>query len=547
MRKIMLPLFLLLIIAFSFTATMMFQVNAEEAEFPHVEASKTVTPSKVEKDGTVEVTISLRGAGGVIPTPVDVVLILDRSGSMLGSKIRDAKEAAKIFLDYMDEEDRAGLVYYNYRISSVNLTYMNATNKEALKRAIDAAKAQGATDIYDAILTANQLLLSSPRAEAPMVEVLLTDGLHNFPTELPDSEFEALAQDCKRKGIMIYTVGLGADVNERVLRLMAETTGGDYYFAAKSEELEAIYREIAMKLSFAGTNIVVTERLPPFLTYNRDASKAPDGESTSEAGLTLRWNVGTLKVGESWEVTYTARADEALELDPAEILCRVEYITAEKASAIINLPPGFLYHGIAITGFTVETPKVTKGELVNATVSLSNHGIVRDSFELRTDVNGTLIDSREISLNPGGSTTLLIQWNTSDVEPGLYIITVKADPDNLIWESNRADNTASGEVEVEQPIGESWWIIVLLTVIIVIAIAGITYAKYFVAKKPAAAYRCPRCGTALGYSRVARRWYCPRCRRYYDVRVYRKVPPPKPRGKPPSTFRRPPPTPPRRR
>jgi hypothetical protein len=84
LRKIMLPLFLLLIIAFSFTATMMFQVNAEEAEFPHVEASKTVTPSKVEKDGTVEVTISLRGAGGVIPTPVDVVLILDRSGSMLG-------------------------------------------------------------------------------------------------------------------------------------------------------------------------------------------------------------------------------------------------------------------------------------------------------------------------------------------------------------------------------------------------------------------------------------------------------------------------------
>ncbi|MEM2123313.1 MAG: vWA domain-containing protein, partial [Candidatus Bathyarchaeia archaeon] len=116
MRKIILPLLLLLIIAVSFTVNTGFPVNAEELEFPHVEASKTVTPSKAEKDGTVEVTISLRGAGGVIPTPVDVVLILDRSGSMLGSKIRDAKEAAKIFLDYMDEKDRAGLVYYNYRI-----------------------------------------------------------------------------------------------------------------------------------------------------------------------------------------------------------------------------------------------------------------------------------------------------------------------------------------------------------------------------------------------------------------------------------------------
>ncbi|MBS7645320.1 MAG: VWA domain-containing protein [Candidatus Bathyarchaeia archaeon] len=547
MRKIVLPLLLLLVIAVSFTADTGFtvRVNAQE-EFPHVEASKTVTPSRVEKDGVVEVTISLRGAGGVIPTPVDVVLILDRSGSMLGSKIRDAKEAAKIFLDYMDEKDRAGLVYYNYRISSVNLTYMTAANKEALKRQIDAAKAQGATDIYDAILAANQLLLYSPRAEAPLVEVLLTDGLHNFPTELPDSEFEALALECKRRGIIIYTVGLGADVNERVLQLIAETTGGEYYFAAKSEELEGIYREIATKLSFAGTNIVVTETLPPFLAYNRDASKAPDEESTSEAGLTFRWNVGTLKVGESWEVTYTARAEEALELDPAAILCRVEYITAEKASAIINLPPGFLYHGIAITGFAVETPNVTQGELVNVTVSLLNHGIVRDSFELRTDVNGTLIDSREITLNPGGSTTLLIQWNTSDVDPGIYRITVKADPDNRIWESNRADNTASGLVEVKQPIGEFWWIIVLLIIVVVITLAGITYAKYFVAKKPVVAHRCPRCGSPLGYSRVARRWYCPRCGRYYDIRVYRKTPPPRPRGKPPSTlraFRRPPPPP----
>ncbi|MGC8849500.1 MAG: CARDB domain-containing protein, partial [Candidatus Bathyarchaeia archaeon] len=301
--------------------------------------------------------------------------------------------------------------------------------------------------------------------------------------------------------------------------------------------LEGIYREIATKLSFAGTNIVVTETLPSFLTYNRDASKAPDEESASEAGLTFKWNVGTLKVGETWEVTYTARAGEALELDPAEILCKVEYITAEKASAIINLPPGFLYHGIAITGFTVETPKVTRGELVNVSVRLLNHGIVTDSFELRTDVNGTLIDSRDITLNPSGSAALLIQWNTSDVDPGLYRITVKADPENLIWESNRTDNTAVGEVEVEQPIGESWWIIILLTIVIVITLAGITYAKYFVAKKPVVIHRCPRCGSPLGYSRVARRWYCPRCRRYYDIRVYRKTPPPKPKGKPPSAFR----------
>lgn len=542
MKKVLLSLLLVfMMIAVSFTASINWPANAEEVEFPHVEASKTVTPSQAEKDGTVEITITLKGAGGMVQTPVDVVLIIDRSGSMLGTKIRDAKEAAKIFLDYMDEEDRAGLVTYSSKISYVNLTYMTSENKDALKDEIDAIKAQGATDIYDAILTANQLLLASPRAGSPLVEVLLTDGKHNFPTELPDSEFEALALDCKSKGIIIYTIGLGADVNQERLQLIADVTDGEYYFAATSDELAQIYNEIATKLSFAGTDIVVTETLPPYLTYNEDASHPPDEESVSEAGLTLKWNVGTLKVDETWEVTYTAKAEEAVEIDETEILCKVEYITAEKAAAIINLPPGFVYHGIAITDFAVEPAKVTQGELVNLTVSLLNHGIVRDSFELRTDVNGTIIDSRNIALDPEESTTLLLQWNTSDVDPGLYIVTVKADPTNQIWEANKTDNTVTGEVEVEQPIGNIWWIIILLTMVVVIALAGITYTRYFRMRAPMVAHRCPRCGGPLEYSRVAKRWYCPRCRRYYDVRVYRKTPPPKPIGKPLTPIRKPPP------
>ncbi len=532
MRMKLLPLLLVLAITVSAYSSVGFSspVVVEEVEFPHVEASKSVTPSKVEKDANVHFTITLKGAGGELPTAVDVMLIIDRSGSMYGAKIKDAKAAANVFLEYMDEDDRAGLVTYSTKIYSVNLTYMTSENKEDLKDEIDDIRAQGATNIYDAVLKANQILESSTRSGAPLVEVLLTDGRHNFPTKLPDSEFEALAEESKNKGVTIYTIGLGEDVNQDRLKLIADITGGKYYFAATSADLEEIYREIATKLAFAGTDIVVTETLPTYLTYNRDASHTPE-ESSSPEGLTLKWEAGTLKVGEVWEVTYTARADEAVEVDDKKILCKVEYMTAEFASAIINLPPGFLYHSIAITSFSVAPTEVFEGELVNLTVKVENQGIVSDSFELRTDVNGTVIDSRNLDLDSGEDVSLLLKWNTSDVDPGRYIVTTKADPEDQIWESNKTDNTVTGEVEVKTSVGELWWLIVMLFLIATIALAGVAYGYRYYRARPAVVSRCPRCGGVLEYSRITKRCYCPRCRRYYDTKVHRKTPPPRPVGK----------------
>ncbi len=506
-------------------------VYAQAVDFPHVEANKDITPLQTEQDGTVRVTITLRGAGGTIRTDVDVILTMDRSGSMAGDKIADAKIAAQKFLDFMDDSDRAGLVSYSSRISSNGISLMGEDNKNNLKDEIDSMRAQGSTNIYGAIEEANQILLADQRVNTPLVQILLTDGKHNYPTRLSDSDFIDLAKESASQGICIYTIGLGDDVNEERLRLIAEFTGAAYFFAPTSDDLESIFIEIASRLSFAGTDITVTETVPSYITYNGDASHSP-AESSGSDGLILTWDVGTLRVDETWEVTYTANADEAVEVDAKTIQTKVEYITAESASAIINLSPGLIFHKLAITSFLIKPVKVTEGELVNITLTVENQGIVSDTFAVRTDVNGTIIDNRNISLNDGESENIFLQWNTSEVDPGRYIITVEADPDNQIWESTKTDNVRTGEVEVEEQIGSFLWIVIIFLLIATIAIAGVTYGQRYVRQQaPIAARRCPHCGSALEYSRVSKRWYCPKCRKYYDTRVQRKTPPPRPKGK----------------
>lgn len=505
----------LLIILIMTLSVSMAPVNSQE--FPHIEATKTINPDRAVKGSNVEITITLRGAGGMILTPVDVALVMDRSGSMSGKKIGDAKQAAKLFLNYNDDRDRVALISYANTIESTELIYMTEEGKLSLNASIDAMKAVGSTDIYDALVTAMDLLLDSPRTNAPPVIILLTDGLHNWPSPLPDSAFEALSEDAKSQGIIIYSVGLGDDVNHDRLRLIAEPTSGSYYFAPTSEDLLAIYDEIAGKLSFAGTNIEVTETVPSYMTYNNDASKPPTSQQVN-GDLVLEWKIGHLKIGEEWEVTYTAEAGLAVESNDQTVQTKVEYITAEASSAIINLTPGLIWHDIKVSTFIVEPGSVFQGELVNVTVGVENQGLVQDSFELKTSYNDSAIDSRTVTLQSGELKTIEFKWNTSNVEGSVegtrYKVTVIADPAGNIWETNMTDNQLTQPIEIKTQPENIWWLIIIIFIVVTVAVGGVAYSKL---RPGQVTPSCTMCRRPLIYDNFKRKWYCERCRRYYRI------------------------------
>lgn len=188
--------------------------------------------------------------------PVDVVLIIDRSGSMTydnGTRLADAKAASKGFIDLLQPTDLAGLVTY---ATTATLNHQLDADFVTLKNKIDTIVAVGATNIGDAIKVANGELGSvRSRPSAAHIEILLTDGKANKPFGPGRGEYAADVQYAKDQaavaaaaGIRIFTIGLGSDVNATMLTEIATVTGASYYPSPSSSDLANIYADIAGQL-----------------------------------------------------------------------------------------------------------------------------------------------------------------------------------------------------------------------------------------------------------------------------------------------------------
>ncbi len=465
-------LYLISLLFFSVFLVSLPQVISQET--PSVEVEKTVSSQQISVNDTIQITIKLTGAGDMVQTPVDIVLILDRSVSMKGLRLADTQEAAIKFLNLTDENDKVGLITYSSDVTiDSDLIFMNTTNKVLMEDYINDLTASGDTNIFDALEDANALLLNSPRINAPLVEVLLTDGIHDYPNELEWSEFEALANETRDNKIMVYTIGLGDEVNTTRLQDYAEITEGKFFSAPTSEDLMDIFIEIANSLSFSGTNIEVTETIPSYMSYNDDASMTPDSE-TENSEVTLFWNIGTMAVGEEWEVTYTALAEEAIETSDQVILTTVQYTATDGSPVNLNVEPGLIYNDIAVTLLEVKPDEVPQGNITDITATVESQGIIPVSFDVNISIpNYETLSTQTVTLNPGESKNVTFAWNTTDVDQGSYIINVLIDSGNEVWEQNRTDNEAQVEAEITPPIptfGDNMVPVLILIIILLILI-----------------------------------------------------------------------------
>ncbi len=194
----------------------------------------------VYEDGTRELPIAVveitdDSAG------VAVVLIIDRSGSMKGQPLADAKNAANLFVQLMTGKDQAALVSFASQVT----TDQGFTNdKAALSAAINALQSNGGTAIYDAVIHAADLIAPVPGRRAL---ILLTDGADKDSRATFTEAFNKIAP----LNVPIFTIGLGPNVGsveEGRLRQLADSTHGRYYYSPTSKELEAIYRQISALL-----------------------------------------------------------------------------------------------------------------------------------------------------------------------------------------------------------------------------------------------------------------------------------------------------------
>ena len=174
---------------------------------------------------------------------INVVLVIDRSGSMFGQPVDDAKAAATTFVGLMQSNDQSAVVSFNRRPYT---DYPLSGNKDSLTAAISRIESikNSGTAIFDALIHASDLLTNVWKNPAI---ILLTDGAdHNSRYTYQDALNVLLPME-----VPVFTIGLGLDRNspeEDILIDLANRTSGMYFYSPTSSDLEEIYRAISMLL-----------------------------------------------------------------------------------------------------------------------------------------------------------------------------------------------------------------------------------------------------------------------------------------------------------
>ncbi len=229
---------------------------------------RTLIPAGAESVRYVRVSfVAPPGPRPVERWPVNVALVLDRSGSMAGRKIELAREATLQGLRVLRPTDRFALVVYDDEITVLSES-VEAT-PEAKRRALERlarVDARHSTDLSGGWLEGTDQLLATRDQRAVARCLLLTDGLAN--RGITDrAELIRLAADLGRRGVSTSTFGVGDDFDERLLRGMAEASAGHFYFLEAPEQIpDLLASELGETLEIVARDAVLEVALGPGMT-----------------------------------------------------------------------------------------------------------------------------------------------------------------------------------------------------------------------------------------------------------------------------------------
>jgi Ca-activated chloride channel homolog len=187
-------------------------------------------------------------------TPLNLAVVIDRSGSMTGAKLEKTKQAAMQLVDRLTPNDIFSLVIFSDE-AQVLVPAQKVTDKDALKEKIESIEANGSTALYSGVKTgADQLeeYFSSKRINRV---ILLSDGLANVGPSTP-RELRRFGNSLAERGISVTTIGVGDDYNEDLMAGLAEASDANYYYVQDMEKLPQIFaKELGEMLTVAARNV----------------------------------------------------------------------------------------------------------------------------------------------------------------------------------------------------------------------------------------------------------------------------------------------------
>lgn len=172
-------------------------------------------------------------------TPLNLVLVIDRSGSMNGKRIRKVKESLLALSKKLRPRDLISIVTYSDD-AAVCIEATSASNLKELTQAISSIKAGGSTNLHAGLTMGYEIALQQFDDQRANRVILLTDGLANRGvTDV--SQIVAESKTFNQKGIGLSTIGLGNSLNRHLLRQLSDAGKGAMHFIADASDIRKVF------------------------------------------------------------------------------------------------------------------------------------------------------------------------------------------------------------------------------------------------------------------------------------------------------------------
>ncbi|MCR5359028.1 MAG: VWA domain-containing protein [Thermoguttaceae bacterium] len=205
---------------------------------------------------------------------LNIALVIDKSGSMSGDRIRQAKEAAACAVNQMNENDIVSIVVYDSDVS-VLVPATKLTDKKSVLEKIDSINADGTTALYAGTEKgAEEVKKFFDKGRVNRV-ILLSDGMANVGPSEP-SDLKRLGQKVGGDGITVTTLGLGEGYNEDLMQQLAQAADGNHAFITSEKNLVEVFDEefktvTKVVASEASCKVTFADGIRPIRVMNRDA------------------------------------------------------------------------------------------------------------------------------------------------------------------------------------------------------------------------------------------------------------------------------------
>lgn len=217
--------------------------------------------------------------------PLNVSLVIDRSGSMEGEPLEYVKRACAYVVDLLEPADVLSIVTFSEK-AEVLMPARRVVNKALVKEHITRLEPGTTTNIFDAVAAGAGQVASVPHAGYVNRVLLFTDGEATAGQKDFNSIIGLVAEQ-KGRGITTTALGFGPEYNEELLAGIARRSGGNYYYITRPDHIPEVFRrELESLMTIVARNLRLRMHLSKWVQVRQAYGKqAVMGARTADVVL----------------------------------------------------------------------------------------------------------------------------------------------------------------------------------------------------------------------------------------------------------------------